>query len=72
MVLTELLSALHGLNRADKLRVMQFLVFELAREEGGLLQSDVAYSIWSPYDSFEAANTLLKVLKEETENASHE
>ena len=67
MVLTDLLPRLYKLNRADKLRAMQFLVFELAREEDALLKPGMAYPIWSPYDSFEAGNALLSVLKESKE-----
>jgi hypothetical protein len=70
MVLTELLSAVRQLDHADKLRVMQFLVFELAREENALLEPGKAYPVWSPYDSFEAAHTLAKALKK-TECPSH-
>lgn len=70
MVLTELLSTLRELNRADKWHVVQFLVVELAREEDTMLKPDMAYPIWSPYDSFEAAQTLLNVLKE-AEQPSH-
>ena len=65
-MITELLSRVRALPRADKLRLMQFLVSELAREEGiTLLQSNVDYPIWAPYDAFDAANTLLNALKEE-------
>lgn len=62
--LTELLSLLRKLNRSEKLHVMQFLVSELAQEEEeGLLISGMSYPVWSPYDAFEAADTMLKVLK---------
>ena len=45
---------------------MQFFVFELAREEGiALLQPDQDYPIWTPYDAFDAAKTLLNALEEE-------
>jgi hypothetical protein len=65
-MITELLSRVRVLPRADKLRLMQFLVSELAREEGiTLLQSDGDYPIWAPYDAFDAATTLLNALKEE-------
>jgi hypothetical protein len=49
---------------------MQFLVSELAREEGiTLLQFNEDYPIWAPYDAFEAATTLLNALGEDgTEN----
>ncbi len=65
-MITELLPQVQALPRADKLRLMQLLVFELAREEGvTLLQSDEDYPIWTPYNAFDAAATLLNVLKEE-------
>jgi hypothetical protein len=65
-MITELLSKVQALPRADKLRLMQFLVFEFAREEGiTLLQPDEDYPIWTPYDAFDAADTLLNALKEE-------
>jgi len=60
---TELLLHLRKLNRADKLYVMQFLISELAAEETDLLKPDLDYPVWSPYDAFEAANTMLQVLK---------
>ncbi|MBA2448366.1 MAG: hypothetical protein H0V51_10105 [Chloroflexi bacterium] len=62
MGLAELLPLLHGLNRADKLHVMQFLASELAREEAHMLKSGLAYPISSPYDAFEAADSMLEVL----------
>lgn len=65
-MITELLPQVQALPRADKLRLMQLLVFELAREEGvALLQPDEDYPIWTPYNAFDAAATLLNVLKEE-------
>ena len=70
MNMTELTPLLQEMDRADKLRVLLLLVYELAQEEGALLQPGVAYPVWSPYDSFEAANTLLSVLKE-TENTPY-
>ena len=70
MGVTELVPLLHELDRADKLRVLLLLVYELAQEEGALLQPGIAYPVWSPYDAFEAANTLLNVL-EEAENTPH-
>lgn len=69
MVSIELLNTLHELNRADKLHIMQFLISELAQEESELLKSGMGYPIWSPYNAFEAAATMLEVLKaNETKN----
>ncbi|MEA3396907.1 MAG: hypothetical protein U9R05_05545 [Chloroflexota bacterium] len=65
-MITELLPQVQSLPRADKLRLMQLLVFEIAREEGvTLLQPGENYPIWTPYNAFDAAATLLNVLKEE-------
>ncbi|MBD1905424.1 hypothetical protein NDI37_14400 [Funiculus sociatus GB2-A5] len=63
MVSTELLSTLRGLNRADKLYVMQVLISDLAQQETDLIKPDLSYPVWSPYDAFEAADTMLKVLQ---------
>jgi hypothetical protein len=65
-MITELLPKVQALPRADKLRLMQFLVFEFAREEGiTLFQPDEEHPIWTPYDAFDVADTLLNALKEE-------
>jgi len=61
--LTELLPAIRVLSRTDKLRVVQYLVSELVREEPDLLTPDMTYPVWSPYDACEAADTLLKTLE---------
>ncbi len=63
MVLSELISTLRGLNRADKLYVMQVLISELAQQETDLIKPDQSYPVWSPYDAVEAADTMLKVLQ---------
>jgi hypothetical protein len=63
MVSTELLNTLRTLNRADKLYIMQVLISELAQEETNLIKPDQSYPIWSPYDAFDAANTMLEVLQ---------
>ena len=64
MSLTELCPAIKMLPRADKLRLMQFLVIDLAQEEGvPLLAAHAEYPIWTPLHAFEAADTLLQMLK---------
>jgi hypothetical protein len=62
--MVQLLPRLRQLPRMEKLHVIQFLVSELAQEETALLQPDVAYPIWSPYDAFDAAEVMLKALAE--------
>ena len=64
MSLTKLFPAIKVLPRADKLRLMQFLVIDLAQEEGvPLLAADAEYPVWTPLNAFEAADTLLQMLK---------
>lgn len=66
MSVVELLSTLQTLSRADKLKVMQFLVQELAAEEEALLlQPGATYSVWSPYNSHDAAQKLAALLEED-------
>jgi hypothetical protein len=63
MTLNELLPNLHALPRTEKLRVIQLLAADVAREEGiEVGDSGHAYPIWSPYDAFDGAATLLRVL----------
>jgi hypothetical protein len=64
MSLTELFPDIKMLARADKLRLMQFLVADLAQEEGiPLLSGDAQYPVWTPLHTFEAADTLLQMLQ---------
>ncbi len=69
MSVTELLPALQDLSRAEKLRVVQFLVSELAQEEKASMKAGGNYPIWSPYESYEAAESLLIALEEERKRA---
>ncbi len=62
MVKAELLNTLQGLNRAEKLYIIQVLVSELAQQEADFIKPGQSYPVWSPYDAFEAANTMLEVL----------
>ncbi len=63
MAWTDMLLDLKQLDRADKLRVMQFLLIELATEEGVLLKSEMIYPVWSPYNSYQAAHQMLELLQ---------
>ncbi len=66
MSLSELLPMLQTLPRADKMRLIQFLVVDLACDEGvPLVEIGTPYPIWSPYDAFDAAASLLKLLDEQ-------
>lgn len=64
MSLAELFPTVKMLPRADKLRLMQFLVIDLAQEDGiPLLAAEAEYPIWTPLNAFDAAETLLQMLK---------
>jgi hypothetical protein len=69
MTVTELFPTLRNLPRADKLKVMQFLVTELAQEDEPALQPGATYEIWSPFDSHEAAHKLAQLLESEAPQA---
>jgi hypothetical protein len=65
MLSSDLINELHELDRSDKLQVMQFLVSELAQNEGALINNGIAYPVWSPHHANEAGDKMLRVLKEE-------
>ena len=65
MTVTELFPTLRKLPRADKLKVMQFLIAELAQEEEPSLQPGATYNISSPLNSHEAAHKLAHLLESE-------
>lgn len=63
MTTADLFPTLQRLPRADKLKVMQFLISELAREEEPTLEAGATYSLWSPLNSHEAAHKLSQLLE---------
>ena len=71
MIVTELFPTLKILSRAEKLKVMEFLVQELtAAEEVSPLESGMTYHLWSPLNSHKAAQTLATLLEDE-QSESH-
>lgn len=63
-MLSEVLrTELDKLNRAEKLRVVQMLVEQLAEEEELLTARQ--YEVWSPYDAPGTAAILTEALEEE-------
>lgn len=69
MDLQELLPSVRDLSRADKLRLMQVLVSELAKDEEAFFIPGADYQVWSPYDSAGAAQTLLAMLEAEKKSS---
>jgi hypothetical protein len=66
MSLNELLPELQSLSRADRLRVVQVLVTDLAREEGvTLLEQGSTYPVWTPYGASDAAAAVCEALRKE-------
>jgi len=70
MISVELLNTLRALNRGERLHILQVLVSELAQEEAHLPRPEGSYPIGSPYDAYEAAETLLTILNA-PERAEH-
>ncbi len=69
MSLLEILSQVHVLPRSDKIRLLQVLVDELAKEEGlAPLEPGGNYPVWSPHNAFEAADTMLEALERSQDN----
>lgn len=69
MTITEVLPTLRQLNRADKIRVVQFLVNEIAREEN-VFSENQEHDFVSQTDSFEASRVLQKLLDEKKADAN--
>jgi hypothetical protein len=67
MSVEELFSELRKLKRADKLRAMQLLVWDLAVEEEALLLPGAQYEVWSPFDAPGAAEALTSMLQADQE-----
>ncbi|OUL25411.1 hypothetical protein BV372_28010 [Nostoc sp. T09] len=78
MPLNELLPAVSQLSHKDKLRLIHFLLLEVAREEGCDLEpteeqkqensllkqlASTQAVVWSPHEAYKAAQTLSELLK---------
>lgn len=60
---TQLLPMLRLLQNHEKLFVIQFLVAEMSRQQQGFVLPEGIYPVWSPYDSYEAAEVMLQAIK---------
>lgn len=62
----DLLPTLRSLSRADKIRAIQLLAGELAREEETpSIPESASIPIWTPFDAFDAAALLEELKKAE-------
>lgn len=64
MTISEVLPTLKALNHKDKIRAIQFLANEVAKEEEFFFEEGKTYEIWSPFEASEAASQLEKLLAE--------
>ena len=69
MSLAEVLPNLKTLNRSEKLRVVKIIIDEITSEEAAFFESGAEYEIWSPHDSYDAAQKLQQMLEENKPNA---
>ncbi|MCA0457256.1 MAG: hypothetical protein LCI00_25010 [Chloroflexi bacterium] len=65
MVSPELVEQLQQLSPAEKLRVVQILVNDLAVGDTDQIFTNRSYEIWSPFDSADAALKLQQMLDED-------
>lgn len=64
MLWAEVWSVVQTLSRQDKIRLIQILVHELERDEGGLIEPNRIYPVWSPDRAFTGAAALLQALED--------
>jgi hypothetical protein len=66
MALTEILPSLQNLSHQEKIKAIQFLATELAKDEQNsvALENGKTYEIWSPYDAFSAEKVLADMLQQ--------
>jgi hypothetical protein len=66
MALTEILPSLQNLSYQEKIKAIQFLATELAKDEqkSVALENGKTYEIWSPHDAFAAEKILADMLQQ--------
>ena len=66
MTLTEILRSLQKLFHQEKIKAIQFLATELAKDEQNsvVLENGKTYEIWSPYDAFSAEKVITDMLEQ--------
>jgi len=70
MTIAEVLSSLKALNHKDKIRALQFLANEVAKEENVSFSENQEHTFLSQTDSFEASQILLQLLEEKKVDAT--
>jgi hypothetical protein len=67
MSANELLPAVQALSRSEQLKLVHAIIDSLAAPDPQLFIPDGEYPIWSQYDSYDAAATLMKLLESPAE-----
>jgi hypothetical protein len=62
--MSRLLPEIQSLPKEEKLFILQFLVSELAQQEGSLVFANARYPVWSPYQAYDAAAVLFRLLND--------
>jgi hypothetical protein len=65
MSLAELMPLVKGLSQSDRQELMSFLAAQELAEQKQIFSADI-YPVWSPYDSFEAADLLMQMVKDDS------
>jgi hypothetical protein len=60
----QLLPALKTLQDHEKLYIIQYLAADLSQPKHETILPESQYPVWSPFDSYEAAEAMLKAKKE--------
>jgi hypothetical protein len=69
--LPTILPTLLAMPRADKLRVIEVLASDLARQrEEATFDPNATYEFWSPHDSYEAAAQLMDMLEKHKQSGA--
>ena len=62
---TGLLPTIKTLPRVERIRLIQLIAEDLAREESVSLQSGKAYAVWSPFDAHDGSDVAREFLERE-------
>ncbi len=66
MSITELMPMLKSLPRDEKLQVFRLMASDLTQDAGvDILQSGASYPIWTPFNAYDAAQSLQRLLEED-------
>jgi hypothetical protein len=67
MSLAELIPLVNNLSQSDKLSLFKFLAEQVPDAQLQVIFSESEYPVWSPYDSTEAANILMQMIRDDQE-----